>query len=475
MAEVAFPITTAPGARPGEGAGRLINAYAEKLQGGARAQYARRRAPGLRRIATAAEVGCRGLHFYNGVLYAAMAETLYKVTVSGSTYTVTELGELTGTDRVTFARNNKTPVPDIICTTADDTYTVTDSGAPTSLGDGDLPSAATVDFLDGYFIWAIRDGRYFVSGINETTVDALDFGKAESRPGGIFTAKAFGEQLILMGPNTIEFWQNAGNATGTPFSRVSVLTRGLASAFAVAGTEDGFALLTFVGDDNAVYMLTGGYTPQRISSPDLERLIQSVDDKTQVDVTVAVSSGHMWVFVSGPTFTWCYEVNSGLWHERESFNKARFRAVCSVRAWDGKWVFGDRETGDIWMLDDNYAREGDDPLVMTVISAASNDFPNRAAINRVDFEAIVGQGLVTGEQPIETDPVCLISWSDDGGATFGNPVMRPIGGVAQHKTIISVNRTGTVTPYGRAWKIEVSDPVYISWLRGVMNPDPRSR
>lgn len=475
MADVAFPITTAPGARPGEGAGRLINAYAEQLQGGARATYARRRAPGLRRIATTTEVGCRGLHYHNGTLYVAMAETLYKVTLSGSTYTVTELGELTGTQRVTFARNNKAPVPDIICTTEDDTYTVDSASAPASLGDGDLPAAATVDFLDGYFIWAIRDGRYFVSGINDTTVNALDFGKAESRPGGIYTAKAFGEQLLLMGPNSIEVWQNAGNATGTPFSRVSVIPRGLASAFAVAGNEDGFNVLAFVGDDNAVYILTGGYTPQRISSPDLERLLQAVDDKTEVDVSVAVTSGHMWVFVSGPTFTWCYEVNSGLWHERKSFNGSRFRAICSVRAFNDKWVMGDRETGDLWILDDSYAREGTDPLVMTVISAASNDFPNRAAINRVDFEAIVGQGLVAGEQPIETDPVCLISWSDDGGATFGNPVMRKLGPVAAHKTIISVNRTGTVTPYGRAWKIEVSDPVYVSWLRGVMNPDQRSR
>lgn len=475
MAEIVFPITTAPGARAGEGGGRLINCYAEKLSGEARTRYARRRSPGLRLMATTAEVGCRGLHFYNGVLYAAMAEKLYKVELSGSTYSVTELGGLSGIERVTFARNNKTPVADIICTTEDDTYVVTSGSAPTSLADADLPAAATVDFLDGYFIWAIRDGRYFVSGLNATTVSSLDFGTATSVKGGLYTAKGFGEQLLLMGPSGIEIWQNAGNATGTPFSRVSVIPRGLASTYAVAGNEEGFQTLIFVGDDNAVYMLNGGYTPQRVSSPDLERLIQAVSDKNDIDVTVAASSGHMWAFVTGPTWTWCFEVNTGLWHERESFNQSRFRAVCSVRAFNDKWVFGDRDTGDLWILDDDYFKEGTTPLPMAVVSAPTNDFPNRTAVPRADFDVIVGMGLTSGEQPIETDPVCLVSWSDDGGNTFGNPLVRDLGPVAAHQTKVTVNRTGTTGRYGRVWKFEVSDPVYVSLLRGTMDAEARAR
>jgi hypothetical protein len=70
--------------------------------------------------------------------------------------------------------------------------------APASLGDGDLPQALTIDFIDGYFVWAIRDGRVFFSGINDKTVSALDFGKAESHPGGIYRAVAFGEMLLSL-------------------------------------------------------------------------------------------------------------------------------------------------------------------------------------------------------------------------------------------------------------------------------------
>lgn len=475
MADVIFPTSTTPGARPGEGAGRLINCYAEKLDGSARKQYVRRRSPGLRRaVASSSYAGCRGFHFHNGTLYVALAERLIKVMFDGTNYIITDLGLLPSAGRVTFARNNKAPIPDILVTTEDDTFVVSSSGAPTSLGDGDLPQALSIDFLDGYFIWAIRDGRFFVSGINDKTVSALDFGKAESHPGGIYRAVAFGELLYLCGPSSIEVWNNAGNATGSPFSRASVISRGIAGTFAIAGNEYGFPTLIFVGDDNAVYRLDGGYQIQRISTPDLDRLIEAVVDKSTIDVTVGITEGHFWATVTGPSFSWTYEVGTGFWHERESYLQNRWRGVCSTQAF-GKWVIGDRETGDIWFLDPNYHREGADHLVMTIHSTPASDFPNRVAVPRVDFDVIVGQGLVTGDEPIDTDPICKISWSDDGGNSFGIPLHRPLGRQAGHKTVVSVNRTGMASRYGRVWKLEVSDPVYVGWLGGSMDGDQRSR
>lgn len=474
MVDIVFPTSTAPGARPGEGAGQLVNCYAEALDNGARKQFVRRRSPGLKRVATATVLACRGMHFHNGNLYVAFAERLARVNFDGTNYVVTDLGALPGEQRVTFARNNKAPIPDILVTTEDDTFKVNPSGAPTSLGAGALPQALSVDFLDGYFVWGIRDGRFFVSGINDTTVNALDFGKAESHPGGIYRAVCFGELLYLCGPSSIEVWQNAGNATGSPFSRSSVINRGVAGTYAIAGNEYGFPALIFVGDDNAVYRLDGGYQINRISTPDLDRLIEKVADKTKIDVTVGITEGHYWATVTGPTFSWTYEVGTGFWHERVSYLNERWRGVCSTQAF-GKWVIGDRTTGDVWFLDANTAREGEDQLVMMATSLPAIGFPNRIAIPRADFDVIVGQGLVTGDEPIDTDPICKVSWSDDGGNSFGIPLHRQLGRQAEHKTVVSVNRTGMPSRYGRVWKFEVSDPVYVGLLGGSMDGEARSR
>ena len=472
--DIIFPNSTSPGIRRGEGSGRLINCYASKLDDGARARYARRRSPGLRRIApTGHEVG-RGAHFYNGTLYVAQTDILVKVTVEDGEFVVTELGSLPGDKRVTFARNNKAPVPDILCVTEDDVYIITDNAPPDSLGEGDLPQPIGVTFIDGYFIFPIRHGEFYFSGINDTTVSALDFGAVTKKPDGLLNAVPYSGQLLLCGPTGMEVWSNAGNATGSPYSFTAIIEKGLASTYAIAGYEQGFSTIVFVGDDNAVYRLDGGYVPTRISNQDLESLIESVADKDQIDVTVGVTSGHMWATVTGPTFSWTYEVGSGLWHERQSFNWQNWRAVVSCQAFGG-WVCLDRETDDVWMLDAKYMREGDDPLPMELWSLPMSGFPNRAIFPRVDFDIIVGQGLVAGEEPIETDPVCLVSWSDDGGQSFREPLTRSLGRLAMSNTRVSVNRTGMAGPYGRVWKLQVSDPIYASVLGGTTDATGVSR
>jgi len=179
--------------------------------------------------------------------------------------------------------------------------------------------------------------------------------------------------------------------------------------------------------------------------------------------------------ITGPSFTWEYELSTGFWHERASYGQNRWRAIVSVKAFGDRWIYGDRATDDVWMLDPNAMREGADQLVMSVWSLPASGFPNRVSISRADFDIIVGTGLVTGEEPIETEPVCLISWSDNGGATFGNPLVRQIGRLSKHRTPVSVNRTGIASRYGRVWKIEIADPVYASVLSGTMEADPRSR
>ncbi|WP_284209429.1 hypothetical protein [Methylorubrum aminovorans] len=77
-------------------------------------------------------------------------------------------------------------------------------------------------------------------------------------------------------------------------------------------------------------------------------------------------------------------------------------------------------------------------------------------------EITTGQGRAEGLDPIETDPVALISWSLDGGGTFGNPVERSLGKQGEFGRTVRVGSLGRARGAGVRVRIEVSDPVPFS-------------
>lgn len=476
MPDIVFPLSSAPGRRPLEGQGRLINAMAEKLGDGAQAAFARRPSPGLRFLVDTLEAGtCRGFLFVNLVLLVVENDRLIKVEKSGSVYTPTDIGEMAGTGPVYMARNNKSPTPDIVAVSSEGAFVIDLTTGPTSYPDPDLDQPNSVTFQDGYFIFSIADGRLQVSGINDTTISALDFTTAQARPGGLHRVISFGQQLYAFGPASIEVYTNTAEAEGFPFSRVAVIPRGLLTPDAMSGWEDGWASsLIWVADDRSVYRLDNGYVPNKISTPDLDRALQSVTDVTTLHAFVFTHPGHPCWAIIGPNFSWVYDLSAPAWHERETYLQPNWLAKCSIKAW-GEWVIGHASNGRLTRVDDNYRREDAEPIKITIISAQGAAFPNRLAVPRADFNFVVGQGLASGDQPIETDPRCWISYSDDGGNLFSVPVWRELGRMGQYETRISINRCGLTGAVGRVWRVEVSDPVYVTLLSGTHEISERPR
>jgi hypothetical protein len=462
MPDIPLPLSSSPGARPLESQGRLINAYVEPLEGGEGA-YVRRRVPGLIEAAPDDEdLGpVRGFHFVSNTLLIAQGGKLCKIVADGVR---SVLGDLPGSGPVTIASNNKAPIPDILCVTSAGVYALTISGAPVSFVDADLPQPNSVCFIDGYFIMTLRDGRVFASGLNATTFASVDFAKAEAKAGGLYRGVVFGQQLYLMGPNAVEVWYNAANPIGFPFTRASVIPVGLAAPAAVAGMEDGFNLaLIWVGSDRRVWQLTGGYTPQPIATPDVARSVGAVADPADLAVLTFTAGEHACAAIAGTDFTWVYDLSTNTWHERQSYGKQSWRASRSIKAFDA-WFAGDRESAQVHRISESSEEESGEPLIWRLRTKPAAAFPNRVQIHRAEFGFVVGQGLASGREPIETDPVVRIRYSDDGGNTFSQPLERSLGRLAQFETRITINRLGLTGPFGRVYELEVSDPVYVGLL-----------
>lgn len=461
-----FPTSTGPGVNSTESGGRLINAYAEPMAKGARSAWRWLRAAGLRLTTEVGAHAFRGAIPVGSVLYVINGDKAYTVTKTGTTYTVLELtGTVGGEGPVIMARNMAAPVQILIVHSGG--MEKIESGVVTTFSDPDLPAINSIDFMDGYFFATSGDGRAFASGINNVAFNALDFATAESSPDGLVRSVSFSRDLLLMGTETIEFWGNTGNPTGFPFSRGPVLPVGLKAPHAVAGFQAGFSdPLMWVANDNTVRRLNG-YVPERMSIPVLERLIEAAG--TDLEASAYNVAGRSFWALSGPNWTWEFDMVSGQWHERQSYGETRWRAHFSANCFS-EWLTFDRASPKMFKIDPGYRYEDNQPLIWEVRSTQEHRFPGRIRVNRASFNFETGVGMDTGIDPIQTNPQVSISWSDDGGRTFGNALLRDLGTQGEQRSI-DIWRCGLTGPNGRQWRLQCSDPVEVSLIGAAMDAE----
>lgn len=466
-APISFPLSTSPGVNATENGGRLINAYAEPLSQGARNTMRWIRAAGLRLATLVGTDTFRGALTVGTVLYVINGNKAYTVTKTGSTYTPTELtGTVGGSGPVIMARNMRATTQILIVHSGG--MSKIEAGDVDDFSDVDLPAANSVDFMDGYFFVTSGDGRVFASAINDITFNSLDYATAESSPDGLVRAVSFGRDLLLMGTATTEFWGNTGNATGFPFSRGPVIPVGLKAPHAVAGFEVGFPdPIMWVANDNTVRRLNG-YTPEIVSTAALERLIEIAG--TDLEASVYNAAGRSWWVLSGPTWTWAMDMRTGNWIERQSYGSDRWRAHFGAGCF-GEWLTFDRDSAKMFAVDGLYRGEDTNPLIWEARSTQDHRFPGRLLVHRASFNFVTGVGRDTGIDPIETNPRVSISWSNDGGRTFGNELLRELGTQGEQRSI-DIWRCGLTGPNGRQWRLRCSDPVEVSMIGGAMEFDP---
>lgn len=470
--QIIFPASTAPSINPAENGGRLINAYAEKAPDGSRSKVIIRRAPGLDEAFTVGSGAHRGALLVGTVLYVINGAAAYTVTKAGGLYTVTALsGTIGGSGPVFMAHNMRSPTNQILITHSAGMSQIVGS-AISSFSDSDLPSILMITYQDGYFFLPSAFGRAYASDLNDDEFNELSYTTAEAAPDGLVSIVPFRRDILMMGAYSTEFWSNVGNATGFPYDRGPVLTIGLFGIYAVAGFEPGFpGPLIWVGNDGVCYQLNG-YAPTRVSTPHLERLIADITDRTTLKASVYMAAGHAFWSLKSPDWTFVYDLSTGEWHERASYGRDNWRGAFTINAFD-EWLVFDDASAVVYRVNERSRREAGGPLVWEVRSSQQHNFPARTAIDRASFDFIVGVGIDRGITPIETDPQVSISWSDDGGRTFRNALLRGLGTQGEQVSI-DIWRTGLSGRVGRQWRLQVSDPVEVSLIGGSMFGEMRS-
>lgn len=355
----------------------------------------------------------RGMHDCEGQRFIVSGRTLYRITNAGVGI---PLGTVPGVGRVSISHNQfKGGNQVLVCNGAPGGGYVYDTRAQTfeRIADPGFPGSLQTAYIDSYLLGVEPFGRFwFHSNLADATdYNTLDRYEAEAAPDRIVGLAVSQLEVIVFGERTVEFYGNAGGATGTFQSKRAVIDRGCASRHAICNLDNS---VFWLGDDGIVYRLED-YAARRVSTVPLERALASLRWSDAFAFTWE-DRGHKVYYLTFPDGqTWGFDVVSGLWHRRESYGLNRWRLNDMVR-WGNAWYGGDMQDGRIWQLDWEYPAEGDQPMVSERTSPVMAD--NQSAFVVPNVELLIGAGqqpaVINGEFPVQPVGPTITGDAPDG-------------------------------------------------------------
>lgn len=425
--------------RPWSGA-KLVNYFSERADGDKVKDFAVMLVPGLERFAQlSATKKLRGLHQMDGMLYAVVGHDLHLIGPDGSSSVI---GSIPGSGRVRM-QDNGTQLA--ICA-APNGYVLSGGSI---VSPADLPAVSDVAYIDSYFVWTIYDSDQAIySALGDgTSYDLLDIFSAEGSPDGLVGLINDHRELLMCGEETIEVFYNAGGADDA-FQRQgnAFIERGVFSRDTIVKIDNG---VHFFGNDRIVYRLDG-YSPIRISTHAIEYHLARATEAWAFTYT---QEGHKFYVLCTDQGTWAYDMATGAWHERRSYQMVNYRAGFAVIAW-GEPMLGANDNGTLWRPNLDLYTEDGEPIISSV------DLPTvereRQLLNFYCFELYceTGVGLATGQG---SDPQVMMTYSDDGGRTWSNEMRRSLGAIGKYQHRAIWRSLGQFRQ--RQIRLTISDPV----------------
>lgn len=328
------------------------------------------------------------------------------------------------------------------------------TNAFTKITDADFSGSRMVSELDGFFIAQNpTTDQFYISAVDDgLTWDALDFASAESRPDNVVAHVVINREALLLGELTTEWWFVGGGSFALDRRTVSAV--GCIAPWSVKRADN--TVLMIGRDENGsglVYQIAG-YQAKRVSTFGLEHYLQS-----STDISAAVAFVFQWhgetfyaLQVPGLKTTPCYQLSTGSWFDLADIDgDGQFKAY---RATDHVYCFGRHlmlsEDGRIWSLSDAVHKYGASPRVCERTSPHSAS----RTLEPVRYSEFVAD-VTTGEAVVPgTTVYAELCWSNDGGRSFGDPVLRSLGAIGERLDPPRWRRLGMARD--RVWKLRFS-------------------
>lgn len=327
-----------------------------------------------------------------------------------------------------------------------------------------------VDFIDTFLIfhWPLTQ-TFYISDSNAVTFNPLYFAEKIGYNDVLVSLAALHDNIWLLGRVTSEVWFNSG-AAAFPFERMpnTIIQQGCIAPYSVVVADNAVYWLSQDRLGRNMLMRGEGYTAKRVSNFAIEDAWSRYPFVSDAIGMAYNEGGHEFIVMDFPTAgaTWVHDATTSFWHRR-AFTPApnltgAWLPACMAYWNDGSGtnmvVAGDRSTPRLFVIDRTNTTDAGTPIRR--VRAWPHVINDQKRLSHTQFVAAM-QGT-----NLAPDAVSL-RWSDDGGQTFGTPVVQTTSNASNGQ--YSWRRLGYARDrvYELSWTAQGETALNGAWLEAV--------
>lgn len=350
---------------------RLVNCYIEVTKEGELDIYKR---PGLSTAGVVSDGAAgRGLWFWQGALYSVFGDKLFRNGV--------EVGDGLDTSGGVYSFNsNLGATPQLILGNGKKAYaydTINGLSADLNSIDSNYPAETVKGFayLNGPIYVMQPQAVIWGSAVNSVAQngdwDPLNFIRAQIEPDdGVYLSKQL-VYVVALKQETIEYFFDAGNPTGSPLQSVQgmKIAYGCAHGDSVQKINDVLFFLS-IDKTNSLQVSTVDKGAHRIvSTPAIDRLLAEINTTTIFSWQLKIN-GHSFYIITFKegNLTLAYDITQDLWFQWTDHNGNYFPIVSASYDAQGRHVLQHESNGRLYYISGSTYKDLNDPIVVDIIT-----------------------------------------------------------------------------------------------------------
>lgn len=289
--------------------------------------------------------------------------------------------------------------------------------------------ADKVDYIDTFLVFNQPGTRNFYSSLSNTTrLDPTYVASKTSYPDNLQTLIVCHRELWLLGSQkSTELWYDAGG-TQFPFQIEPgvYIEQGCIAKYSVARHDVEIFWLSVNADGKATVFMGKDYKAVPISTYAIADQLSKYPTISDAVGMVYQQMDHVFYVLTFPTAnaTWVYDRTENLWHERAWIDangvKNRIRPGFLCQAY-GKILAGDWQNGTLYQYD--LANNTDNGMPIR----RERTFPHLVNQSKRNSYSRFIADMESGDTLDQNDYLITLSWSDDRGKTWKNPLTQSLG------------------------------------------------